>query len=311
MAHKDFYETLGVSRDATEDEIKKAYRSLARKYHPDLHSGNKEMEARFKEINEAYGVLGDPKKRSDYDLGGYSRFEPGMGGGYPPGGANEGWYDEFGFGDAAGVAGGAGGRGFDDIFAEVFGVRGRRRGTQRGADIEYGLSLDFLHSVKGADIKTTISRRDGSRETLTVKIPPGVKTGSRVRVPAKGDLGYDGGPNGDLFIIMDVRPHQYFRRIDNDIYVDVPVTIREAVSGARLEVPTIDGTATIKMAPGTQSGQKLRIKGKGVYGHEGAGRGDEYVVINMVLPKKIDARAKALVDEFEKINPYEPRKGLW
>ncbi|MEK6530890.1 MAG: DnaJ C-terminal domain-containing protein [Deltaproteobacteria bacterium] len=308
MAQKDFYEILGVSRDATEDEIKKAYRSLARKYHPDLHPGNKEIEARFKEINEAYGVLSDQKKRTDYDLGGYSRFEPGMGGGpggYPPGGVHEGWYDEFGVGDAAGT------RGFDEIFAEVFGVRGRRRGTQRGADIEYGLSLDFLHSVKGADIKTTISRRDGSRETMTVKIPAGVKTGSRVRVPAKGDLGYDGGPNGDLFIIIDVKPHQYFRRVDNDIYVDVPVTIKEAVSGAKIEVPTIDGPTTIRISPGMQGGQKLRIKGKGVYGHEGAARGDGYVVMNIVLPKKIDARAKALADEFDKINPYEPRKGLW
>jgi DnaJ-class molecular chaperone len=303
MARKDYYEILGVQRDAGEEEIKKAYRSLARKYHPDLHPGNKEMEARFKEINEAYSVLGDPKKRSDYDLMGHATFPPGMGG--FPGAEPGGWYEDFGFGEAAGRGG------FEDIFADIFGVKGRRRGTQRGADIEYNLRLDFVHAAKGADIKVTIARRDGSKEALTVKIPAAVSTGARVRVAGKGDIGYEGGPNGDLFIIIDVTPHPYFRRVGNDIYLDAPVTIREAIEGARLTVPTIDGPTTIKMPPGTESGQRLRIKGKGVYGHEGGGRGDEYVVVNIALPKRIQEPSKGLIEEFEKINPYEPRKGLW
>lgn len=304
MANKDYYDILCVARTASDDEIKKAYRSLARKYHPDLHPNNKkEMEAKFKEINEAYGVLSDPKKRSDYDLTGQATFEPGMGGfQYPPGGVDfEGFTQGFG-----------GMGGFEDIFGEIFGGRTRHRGPQRGADIGYNLDLDFIHSVKGADVKVTVTRRSGATETMTVKIPAGVATGSRVRVPNKGDEGANGGPNGSLNINIMVSEHPYFRRVENDIYVECPVTIKEAVSGADVTVPTIDGHTTIKVPPGTQSGQKLRIKGKGVYpAYGGTHRGDEYVIINIAAPKKADQRSKDLLDEFMKINPYEPRKGLW
>ncbi|TAN61011.1 J domain-containing protein [bacterium] len=305
MANKDYYDILGVSKNATEEEIKKAYRALARKFHPDLHPNNKkEMEAKFKEINEAYGVLSDPKKRSDYDLTGQATFEPGMGYQYPPGGVE---YEGFtqGFGGTGG---------FEDIFGEIFGGRGGRvrRGPQRGADIEYSLTLDFLHSVKGADVKITASRRAGTTETMTVKIPAGVSTGSVVRVPNKGDEGANGGANGSLNIVINVTPHAYFKRVDSDIYVDCPVTVKEAFLGAELAVPTIDGIMTIKMPSGTQSGGKLRIKGKGVYAaFGGAHRGDEYVIINITVPKKVDQRSKELIEEFMKTNPYEPRKGLW
>lgn len=306
MANKDYYDILGVSRNATDEEIKKAYRNLARKYHPDLHPDKKaEMEAKFKEINEAYSVLIDPKKRSDYDLTGHVTFEPGMGG-YPPGGAGFPYEDFGGFGG-----------GFEDIFGEIFGRPGRRRGIQRGADIEYHLEVDFMHAVKGTEVRITVARRTGASEKMTVKIPPGIKTGSRVRVAGKGDLGYEGGPNGDLFIITSVKPHQYFRRVSNDIYVDVPVTIMEAALGAEVEVPTIDGPTRIKIPAGTQGGQKLRIKSRGVYYVEEAygvlenKRGDEYVVINVSVPKKLDERSKKLLEEFSAINTYEPRKGLW
>lgn len=306
MANKDYYDILGVSRTASEEEIKKAYRNLARKYHPDLHPDKKsEMEAKFKEINEAYSVLIDPKKRSDYDLTGRVTFEPGMGG-YPPGAGPH--YEDF--------FGGFGG-GFEDIFSEVFGMPGRRRGMQRGADIEYHLDVDFLHAVTGTEVRITVTRRTGAAETLTVKIPPGIKTGSRVRVASKGDLGYEGGPNGDLFIITSVKPHKYFKRVDNDIYVDVPVTIKEAALGAEIEVPTIDGPTRIKIPAGTQGGQKLRLKGKGVnfveeaYGVLEKKRGDQYVEINVSIPKRLDERSKELLEEFSAINPYEPRKGLW
>lgn len=298
MANKDYYKIIGVPRTATEEELKKAYRNLARKYHPDLHPDKKkEMEAKFKEINEAYGVLSDPKKRADYDLTGRVVFEPGIGG-YPgPGGAH---FEDFGAGNFGG---------FEDIFSEIFGGRTRRT-AQRGTDIEYTIELDFTNAVKGTEVKIPVARPTGS-ESLTVKIPPGVKDGSRVRVGGKGDAGIEGGPPGDLYIITRIRQHRYFRRAGNDIYVDVPLTIQEAMLGAAVDVPTIDGFTTIRIPPGTQGGQKLRIRGKGIYGAHGTARSDEYVVLNIAVPGKLDERSKALIEEFGAINPYEPRKGLW
>lgn len=299
MANKDYYDILGVPRTATEEEIKKAYRNLARKYHPDLHPDKKrEMEAKFKEINEAYSVLGDPKKRADYDLTGGVTFEPGRGGYPPPGGVP--YEDIGGFGGFGG---------FEDIFGEIFGSGARRRRGRPGADLEHHLELDFLHSVKGADIKVTVRRASGS-ETMTVKIPTGIKDGSRVRVAGKGEAGLEGGPPGDLYIVVRVKPHRYLRRVDNDIYVDIPVTIKEALLGAQIDVPTIEGSTTIKIPPGTQGGQKLRLKGMGVHLQHGE-RGDQYMIINIAVPKKVNNRAKELIEELEKTNPYEPRKGLW
>ena len=290
MANKDYYDILGVAKNATDEELKKAYRSLAKKYHPDLHPGNKAMEAKFKDINEAYGVLSDPKKRSDYDLTGTVPFGPEGAQGFQ--------YQDFGFG------------GFDDVFGEIFGNRSRRRGIQRGEDIEYSLDVDFLHAVKGTEVRFAVQRRSGV-ETITVKIPPGITTGSRVRVAGKGDDGYDGGTPGDLFITTSVKPHQYFRRVDNDIYVDVPLTIKEALLGAEIKVPTIDGYTTIKAPPLTANGRRLRIKNKGVFGAHEKARGDQYVVMNVALPGKLNAGSKELIEELDEINPYEPRKGLW
>lgn len=297
---KDHYEILGVPRNASDEDIKKAYRKLARQFHPDLHPDKrKEMEAKFKEINEAYQVLSDPKKRSDYDLAGQVGFETGTGApGYPPGGIN---FEEFGFG--------AGG-GFEDIFSELFGRGGaRRRVAQRGSDLEYSLALDFIQAAKGTEVKVSLPGRAGA-ETLTVKIPPGVNTGSRVRVAGKGEPGAAGGPPGDLYILTAVKEHPYFRREDKDIYVDVPITLKEAVNGAEIEVPTIDAPARIKIPPGTQGGQLLRVRGKGVYGPKGA-RGDEYVVIKIAVPRNVDDESRKLIKEFEDRNPYDPRKGLW
>ncbi len=301
MTNKDYYEVLGVNKNASDDEIKKAYRTLARKYHPDLHPGNKSMEAHFKDINEAYGVVGDPKKRSDYDLVGSSPFGAGMGDGYRPGAGPTGGVEDFGF---------AGG-GFEDIFGEIFGGKGRRRGPAMGADIEYSLKVDFLGSAKGVELKIKVTRRVGTSSTVKVKIPPGISDGSKVRLVGKGDSGSGGGPPGDLYIITRVEPHPYFKRVGNDIHLDVPVTIKEAVTGGKVEVPTIDGYTTIKIPPGTQGGQKLRIKGKGVYSSAGTARGHQYVIIRVEVPKKVDRRSRELIDEFSEINYYEPRKGLW
>lgn len=294
---KDYYTILGVPKGASEEEIKKAYRKLAREFHPDLHPDRKkEMEGKFKEINEAYQVLGDPKKRSEYDLTGQTGFNSGMGGpGYGPQGGVH--FEDLGFG------------GFEDIFGEVFGRGSRRRGPQRGADLEYRLDLDFLQAIRGTDVKTNISRSTGT-ESLTVKIPPGVRTGSRVRVAGKGEAGFNGGPPGDLYIETSVRSHPYFRREENDIYIDVPITLKEALLGAEIEVPTVDGRTKIKIPAGTQGGQKLRIRGKGVASARGE-RGNQYVTVNIYVPKDLDERSKELVEEFSRLNPHDPRKGLW
>ena len=303
MASKSFYDILGVKKNATDDEIKKAYRALAKKYHPDLHPGNKAMEAKFKEINEAYDVLSDQKKRSDYDLGGRSIFEPGMGG-YRTGQS----VGDFDF--ETGRTGGFGG--FEDLFGEIFGKGSKRRtrGFARGQDIEYSVELEFMQAALGTEIKFNISRSTGN-EVLTVKIPAGVDTGSKVRVVGKGDAGIEGGPSGDLYLAVNVRKHQFFRRKDSDVYLDVPVTFKEAALGADVKVPTIDGYSTVKIPPGTQGGQEMRLKGKGIYNSGKRTRGDQYLIINIAVPRRIDPKIREVIEQMAEINPYEPRKGLW
>ncbi|MBI5238560.1 MAG: DnaJ domain-containing protein [Deltaproteobacteria bacterium] len=291
MAGKDYYQILGVNKGAAEDEIKKAYRNLARKYHPDLHPEKRqEMEAKFKEINEAYGVLSDPKKRSNYDLTGSVPFEPGAAYHPPP----DFDFETFSF---------TGMGGFEDVFSEIFGKKGARRGRERGEDIEYKLTLDFLHAVKGADVKVTVTRGRAA-DTITVKIPPGVHDGSKLRVAGKGGV-------GDLIITISVKPHPYFRREGSDIYIDAPITLKEAILGGEIRVPTIDGHATIKIPPGTESGQRFLIRSRGVYPQRGHTRGDQYVSVNIAVPKNLDDRSKELIEKFSEINPYEPRLGLW
>lgn len=292
---KDYYGTLGVSRDAAEEEIKKAYRNLAKKYHPDLHPNNKQAEARFKEINEAYAVLSNPDKRRDYDMGGRVIFEgaPGWEGARPGG---------FDFSDFESGLGG-----MEDIFSEFFGGR-RGHIPRRGGDIEYSLPIDFIHAVKGAEVELTV-RREGVTEKVKVRVPAGISDGQRVRVAGKGNPGIFGGPAGDLYITVGVKSHPYFRRKNNDIYIEVPVTVQEATFGAAIEVPTVEGREKIKIPPGVQGGQKLRLKGKGVTSPEGTG--DQYVVINITLPKRTDKKTEELLKELEKINPYQPRENLW
>jgi len=236
---KDYYEILGVSKDATAEEIKKAYRNLAKKYHPDTHPGDRQAEAKFKEINEAHSVLHDPKRRREYDLGERVIFEgmPGWQGGPAPGG-----FDAAGFGFNVG--------GMEDLFSDLFGGRASRA-PRRGTDIEYVLEVDFLHAVKGTEVELTV-KRGGASEKTKVRIPAGVHDGSHVRVAGRGNPGMHGGPAGDLFIATRVRPHPYFRRKGDDIYVDVPVTVPEATLGTTISVPTVDGPTKIKIPPGTQ-----------------------------------------------------------
>ncbi len=315
MAKRDYYEVLGVKRGAAADEIKSAYRKLARKYHPDA---NKAANAtvKFREATEAYEVLSDADKRKKYDQFGHAGPGAGFGAGYPgasqagrggQGGAGFDFSEFFGRGGGGSGRGGGGfsGMSLDDILQALGGGQRRTRRReprppQRGEDSETRLTLDFLQAIAGTSTRIRISRQapDGSeqQETIEVKIPPGVKEGSKIRVRGKGGLG-EGSP-GDLYIIVDVRPHEYFRREGDDIYVSVPISITEAALGAKVDVPTLDGTSTVTVPPGTGSGRKLRLRGKGVHRgqHEA---GDLYVVIQIAPPPSLGEREKQLLTELQ------------
>ena len=300
---KDYYERLGVPKDATTDEIKKAFRKLARKFHPDLHPDDKEKEARFKEMNEAHSVLSDPDKRREYDMAGRMPFGGGGGPGGPFGGGGGGG-SPFGGGGGQGgpFGGGHGGAGLEDLFSGFF---EQGRGThmpQRGSDMEYKLNLSFMHAVNGADVNVTVRRSGGSTEKILVKVPPGVTNGSRIKLAGKGSAGVAGGPAGSLHIITQVKTHPYFRRVGDDIHLDLPITLKEAATGTKIKVPTVDGHTTLKVPHGTQGGSKLRLKGKGVKHLSTAGRGEMYLNIQISLPKELSKRSLELVEEFDEIN---------
>jgi DnaJ-class molecular chaperone len=296
---------LGVSEDASTEEIKKAFKVLAKKCHPDLHPGDKAKEARFKEINEANSVLSDEKKRSDYDYAQKMGFDPSQGP-YGPGGG----FGGQGGGHRTGGMGGMGGMGgLEDLFGSFFEGRGAQQAPPRkGTDIESTLKIDFMHAALGSEFKITVTRGH-TKEKLLVKIPPGVDEGSRVKLSGKGNPGVKGGPPGDLYIIPHIKPHPYFSRKGKSVYLDLPITIEEALLGASITVPTLTGTKKVKVPPGTQGGQKLRIKGEGIK-VRGA-KGDIYLKIKISVPKKIDKRSVRLIEEFSEINSYEPRSGLW
>ncbi|HEY6291797.1 MAG TPA: J domain-containing protein [Terriglobia bacterium] len=399
---KDYYAILGVARDAKPEAIRKAYRHLARKYHPDVNPGNKGAEEKFKVLSEAYEILSDEKKRKVYDqYGFYSDSIPP--GGYPgtgnaaaaysaggagsPGGFDFSGFDfsDFDVGGArtdrrtaagAGASGEEGGGSFRDFFAQIFsrGARPEPEGDEeaRGRDLEHHMHLGFWDAIRGTQVRVTVNRNEtcpvckgtgagkgaptvcptcegtgrlnrqsgamrftgpcpdcggtGKRrpvcpncsgsghitrsETFEVRIPPGVDQGSRVRVPGKGNAGRKGGPPGDLYIVTEVEPHPFFERRGDNIYVKLPVTVTEAALGAKVEVPTIDGPSTIKIPPGTQSGQKLRLRGKGVRSLRGDARGDQFVEVQVVVPKVADERSKELLRELGQLNPEDPRQGL-
>jgi curved DNA-binding protein len=308
MAKKDYYEALGLSRGASTDEIKKAYRKLARKYHPDMNPGDPSAEEKFKQISEAYEVLTDPEKKKMYDQFGDAAFSPGGGPGartwtWRSGeGANEG-FDFFGGGaDQYGS--------FSDIFSELFGARrSTSRRPRSGEDLSYTMDIDFMEAVKGTS-KTVSLRTETGTEQLAVSIPAGVNDGSRVRLRGKGGPGIAGGPPGDLYIITRVRPHPFFSRVQDDIYVDVPVTITEAALGAQVTIPTVDGPTRLTIPEGTQGGQRLRLRGKGAPHLKGSGRGDMYAVIKIVVPKKMSDTSKKLLRDFDGQNPFNPRAEL-
>ena len=381
MAKQDYYETLGVKRDAKPEEIKKAYRRLARKYHPDVNPGDKSAEERFKLTTEAHDVLSDPKKRAIYDrFGQYSdnlADAAARGAGpsttrTPPG------FDFTGFdwSNASTTGAGSSGSSFRDIFADLFGGGATkekeppRPQPQRGADIEMPLALSFEEAIKGLTTNITVNRseqcsrcngagdiggpvmvcatckgsgqvqRSGGRlrfaqecsdcggtgrrrppcslckgkgtlpktETVKVRIPAGVDTGSRVRIPGKGEGGRLGAPAGDLLIITNVGAHKYFKRKGDNIYVTVPITVPEAALGAKIEVPTVDGKTQLRIPPGTQSGQKFRLRERGAPSLRNPGaKGHQFVEVQVTLPQVVSEETKELLREYAKLNSTNPR----
>ncbi|MDH4099057.1 MAG: DnaJ domain-containing protein [Nitrospirota bacterium] len=319
MAKRDFYEILGVPRSASDKEIKKAYRRLARKYHPDVNPGDKTAEAKFKEVSEAHEILSDPKKKEMYNRFGHQAFEAGFGeGGF--GGAGQGPRSgSFKFKDGAFrfETSGQGGPGFDyDMFRDIFGESGfgegfRQRGpvAHRGEDLSHEVEIDLEDAIYGTSVQLSI-RRSNRTETISIKIPPGADEGSRIRVAGKGEEGSGGGPAGDLYIVTRLRSHAFFERKGNDLYCTMPVTASEAALGAKVEVPTTAGVVTLTVPPGTQSGQKLRLKGKGVPAMKGGTPGDQYVVISITVPRKLDARTEELFREIKRLHPENPRQEI-
>ncbi|QWR77388.1 DnaJ C-terminal domain-containing protein [Candidatus Magnetomonas plexicatena] len=333
---KDYYELLGVGKKATAEEIKKSFRKLARKYHPDLNPGNKDSEAKFKEISEAYDTLGDPKKRSEYDnmrsnpFGFQSGFDRAAGNNFT--GGFRGFTDKrnganFDFG------------GFGDVFSELFGFHERAPGStsmfSRGTDIATNLTLTLEEAFTGVT-KSLNLKRDApckycggsgkknktvcrvcngrgsthANENIKVKIPPGVSQGSKVRLKGKGTLGTGGGEAGDIIIELDVLQHRVFTRKGDDLYVDVPVTVVEAALGAKIEVPSLNGASIMTLPEGSQSGKTFKLKGKGMPSPQNSNTGDLYAVIKVVVPTDLSENDKELVRRLDALYKENPRTGM-
>jgi len=378
-AKKDYYELLGVARKANATDIRAAFRKLARKYHPDLNPGDKSAEEKFKQLQEAYDVLSDSKKRQMYDQYGFysDNLPPGGPGGADSHGEEQDVNFDFGgfdFGGGSGAAGG--GASFRDLFSQFFsggrGSAGSEPEHEPGGDLEYQIEIDFWDGVRGAVKKVSITRLDACEtchgtgavgapqtctvcggtgtvqqaagkmrfnvpctrcggtgklrtacktcagegrvrraETIDVRIPAGVANGGRVRVPGKGNSGTMGAPAGDLYLRVVVRWHEFFERRGNDLYTKIPVTVSEATLGAKIEVPTIDGRSIVRIPPGTNSGNTLRLKEKGVPSARNGARGDQYVEIQVVVPLPTDERVRNLMKELERVAPADPRKDLF
>jgi molecular chaperone DnaJ len=391
--NKDYYATLGVKKTATADEIRKAFRKAARKYHPDVNPGDKRAEEKFKEISEANDILSDEKKRKVFDQLGfysdqidpaqaeaYARQQGANGGGAP---VDFGGFDFSGFqsgpGQHPGAQAGAGSTSwgsFKDIFSGIFSgqqPQQRPHGPQPGTDLEYQATVDFWTAIRGGQAKLQVNRQEtcptchgqahtggpmicpecsgtgqvtqmGGRmkfnipcprcngtgrisndcatchgegvldrtETVEFRIKPGTRDGQRIRLQGKGNAGTNGGPAGDLFLIVKTGTHPVFSRVGDDIHVSVPVTVPEASLGAKVEVPTIDGRAQLKIPPGTQSGQKLRLRERGVENAQRPDqRGDQIVTVDVVVPTLHDERSREIMRELGKLNSHDPRVDLF
>jgi curved DNA-binding protein len=299
MASKDYYEMLGVSRNASDEEMKRAYRKLAMKYHPDRNPNKKEAEERFKELNEAYAVLSDKEKRKQYDTFG-----------------KEGFHQRYTQEDIF--------RGFDfeDIFSNLFGGRGRRearsggrggfdfgdvfsrtyqggRPPQRGEDVLYELPITLEEAAHGEEKRISIPK-NGRAEEISVRIPAGFPSGKKLRVAGKGMEGKNGGPSGDLYLQISVKNHPIFDREGDDLIVEKEINFSEAVLGTTIEVPTLEGTKKVKVPPGTQSHTKMRLRGLGISHFQGTGKGDEYIKVIVKVPKRVTDKSRKLIEELAK-----------
>jgi DnaJ-class molecular chaperone len=297
MAKTDPYSVLGVPKDASEAAIKAAYRKEAKKYHPDLNPGNKAAEEKFKALSAAHELLSDPDKRARFDRGeidaegqevrperpSYRSYAEGSGGGRYSGFTE----DDLG-----------------DIFGEYFSARAGSNRPRRGRDRRYTLTVSFLDSVTGAQRRLTLP--DG--KTLDVRVPPGIETGQILRLSGQGDPGLNGGPDGDALIEIEVSPHHFFRRDGNDIHLDLPVTLEEAVLGARIPVPTPGGEVTMTIPKHSDTGTRLRLRGRGVAAHGGQPAGDAYVTLKVVLGKPDEALESFLREH--PARPFDPRASL-
>ena len=364
MAKRDYYEVLGVERGASEAELKKAYRRLAMKHHPDRNPDDKASEEKFKEANEAYEVLSDASKRAAFDQYGHAGVDPQMGGGGGFGGGGANFSDIFG-----------------DVFSDFFGGArgGQRGGAQRGSDLRYTLELDLEEAVRGTtvtirvptlvnckpcdgsgakkgtspvtcttcggigqvrmqqgffSVQQTCPRCHGSgkmiaepctschgqgrveeHKTLSVKVPPGVDTGDRIRLSGEGEAGAMGGPAGDLYVVVNVREHAIFQRDGKHLYCEVPISFADAALGGELEVPTLDGRVKLKIPEGTQTGKLFRLRGKGVAPVRGGGAGDLMCRVAVETPVNLDRRQRELLEEFRKSllgdTSHSPKASGW
>ena len=386
----EYYETLGVPKKASADDIRKAYRKLARKHHPDLNPGDKSSEDRFKNVQEAYDVLSDPKKRTMYDQYGFYS-ESGFAGANPGGAAGRNPhpgmdFNGFDFSDSFSGAGSGAGRrpenaagtsGFRDIFSQFFGNKGgapeAHTEPEKGGDLEYVMDIDFRQAIEGTQARLNITRYDicatchgsGSTgagevacpqckgpgsvtqmagamkfsltcprcsgsgklrnacptcggegrvtrtESVEVRIPPGARSSSRLRVPGKGNAGTMGAPPGDLYITMRVEEHALFHRDGDNIAIQIPIKVSEAALGAKIEVPTIDGRTLLKIPQGTVNGQKFRLREKGVLNSRTNQRGDQIVEVALVAPDPRDERTRELLRELARLDTEDPRAGIW
>jgi molecular chaperone DnaJ len=317
-ADKDYYATLGVKKGAPEAEIKKAYRKLAQKYHPDANPNDKQAEERFKEVSHAYDVLSDPKTRKEYDdfremvasgFGGFGGGRAGAGGGTRRVRIEDlGDLSDLFSGTGYGGAGGAEGVFTDDLFGTIFGRGGR---PSRGGDLETEITLTFREALEGttANLRLT-DPTTGKQRQLKVRIPPGVEDGARIRVPRKGNVSPNGGQPGDLYVKVSVTPHPVFGRKGRNLTLNLPVTFPEAALGAEVAVPTLEGsTVTLKIPAGTPAGKTFRIRGKGG-GANGAAAGDLLVTVNVVVPQKLSKEARTLLERFAENLPGSPRDHL-
>lgn len=309
---EDYYQVLGVKRDASADEIRKVYRKLSRENHPDVKKDDKAADAKFKQVQEAYAVLGDAEKRAQYDRFGHAFNQAGGRGQAPPWAAGGGGAGPIDIGDLFGE-----GVDLGDLFGGFTGRGGfgggRRAASARpakGQDLRAELTVPFLIAAEGGQHELTLDRA-GKTERITVKIPAGLTEGSTIRLAGEGHPGAAGGPSGDLLLTIHVAPHPYFRREGNDLHVDIPITPSEAVLGAKVEAPTLsEGRVVVTIPPGTSSGRKLRLRGKGVPDRKTGTRGDLYVVAKVVVPESPTGDQREVYERLRGLD-RDPRVGLW